>query len=256
MILIFLSSTIGIVTSTSDIYSVAYFLAPGNMIVENIVPGGMCPGHFDLSPVEADKISSSKIILAHGWESWLKKVKEINPSIDMIILKTEGNWMIPSIYLKGAEEIYSDLKRRFSGDSVFIDQLNKNFKRLKTTIEITIKITNNEKEKLKGVKVICNAYIKDFLTYLGMDVVATFPPGDEVNVKDISDAVKKGKKEGVVLVVSNLQSGKKVGWTIARELGVNQVIISNFPVNSNYRETLLEDIDSLIKGTNNRNKKS
>ncbi len=256
MILTFLLSTIGVVTSTSDIYSVAYFLAPGNMIVENIVPGGMCPGHFDLSPVEADKISSSKIILAHGWESWLKKVKEINPSIDMIILKTEGNWMIPSIYLKGAEEIYNDLKRRFSGDSVFIDQLNKNFKRLKTTIEMTIKIANKKKEKLKGIKVICNTYIKDFLTYLGMDVVATFPPGDEVNVKDISDAVKKGRKEGVVLVVSNLQSGKKVGWTIARELGVNQVVISNFPVNWNYRETLLEDIDSLIKGTNNRNKKS
>jgi len=256
MILLFLSSTIGVVTSTSDIYSIADFLAPGNMIVENIVPGGMCPGHFDLSPVEADKITSSKIILAHGWESWLKKVTEINPSIDMMILKTEGNWMIPSIYLKGAEEIYNDFKEKFNSNSVFIDQLNKNYKRLKTTIEITMKVTNKEKEKLKGKKVICNAYIKDFLTYLGMDVVATFPAGDEVNVRDISNAVKIGKKEGVVLVVSNLQSGKKVGLTIARELGVNQVVISNFPVNGNYRETLLEDIDSLIKGTNSRNKKS
>ena len=49
MNLIFLILSMGIVTSTTDIYSVVEAIAPDDAKVVNILSGGMCPGHFDLS---------------------------------------------------------------------------------------------------------------------------------------------------------------------------------------------------------------
>ena len=89
MNLLFLILSMGIVTSTTDISSVVKALAPLDAKVVNIVPGGVCPGHFDLSPGEANLIFLSDLIIYHGYESWFKKIEELDqfPKLEELYLR-------------------------------------------------------------------------------------------------------------------------------------------------------------------------
>ncbi len=247
MNLLFLILSMGIVTSTTDISSVVEAVAPDDAKVVNIVPGGMCPGHFDLSPVEANLIFLSDLIIYHGYESWFKKIEELKLDINIVDLETDGSWMIPEVYLKGALEISNVLKGEYSSDSIRIDEINKKYKKLKTSIDSLSVIVSEKKECIKGLRVICNEHQKDLLEFLGAEVISVFSPGDNISLKEISEVVKVGKEQNVQLVVDNLQSGKKVGRTIADELESKYIIFSNFPDEEGYKATLLSNINLLME---------
>jgi len=256
MILLYFVLSFGIVTSTTDISSVVEAIAPDDVKVVNIVPGGVCPGHFDLSPAEANLIFLSDLIIYHGYESWFTKVEELKLDIDIVDLKTDGSWMIPDVYLKGALEIRSVLKNQYSSDSISIHEIDKKYERFKMSIDSISNIVAQKKESIKGIKVICNKHQKDFLLFLGLEVVSVFSPGDDISLKEISEVVKIGKEENVQLVVDNLQSGRKVGSTIADELKSDYIIFSNFPEEQGYKTTLLINIDLLLEILSDKDTKS
>jgi ABC-type Zn uptake system ZnuABC Zn-binding protein ZnuA len=256
MSLLLLILSMGIVTSTTDISSVVEAIAPDDAKVVNIVPGGMCPGHFDLSPVEANLIFLSDLIIYHGYESWFKKIEELGLDIDIVDLKTDDNWMIPEVYLKGALEVSNLLKEEYISDSIHIDEINKKYKKLKTSIDSLSVVISEKKKSIKGLKVICNEHQKDLLEFLGAEVVSVFPPGDDISLKEISEVVKVGREKNVQLVVDNLQSGQKVGRTIADELKSKYIIFSNFPDKEGYKATLLNNINILMGILSDKNTKS
>jgi len=256
MNLLFLILSMGIVTSTTDISSVVEAVAPDDAKVVNIVPGGVCPGHFDLSPVEANLIFLSDLIIYHGYESWFKKIEELDLDIDIVDLKTDGSWMIPNVYLKGALEISNILKEEYSSDSIRMDEINKKYKKLKTSIDSLSVIVSEKKKSIKGFKVICNEHQKDLLEFLGAEVISVFSPGDDISLKEISEVVKVGREENVQLVVDNLQSGQKVGRTIADELKSKYIIFSNFPDEDGYKATLLSNINLLMEILSDKDTKS
>ena len=247
MSLLFLIFSMGIVTSTTDIYSVVEAIAPDDAKVVNIVSGGMCPGHFDLTPAEANLIFLSDLIIYHGYESWFKKIEELKLDIDIVDLKTDGSWMIPDVYKEGASEIYDILKKEYSSDSVSVRKIDKKYEKFKMSADSISNIVREKKESIKGIKVICSDRQKDFLLFLGAEVVAVFSPGDDISLKEISEVVKIGKEQNVQVVVDNLQSGKKVGSTIADELESDYIIFSNFPEEQGYKVTLLNNIDLLLE---------
>ncbi len=253
---LFLLVSIRIVTSTSDISLVVKALAPDEVEVVNIIPGGMCPGHFDLSPGEANLIFTSDLILYHGFETWFKKVEDLRTGIKVIDLKTDENWMIPEVYCKGASEICDILKEECGSVNPDIVEIDKNYKRLKIKIDSLSVLVSKRSKSLKGIEVICNEHQKDFLEFLGMKVVSVFSPGDELSIKEISEVIKIGKEKDVKIIVDNLQSGWKVGETLAKELEGTYIILSNFPDERGYEETLLGNIDTLLENLSDKNKKS
>jgi len=256
MNLLFLISSMGIVTSTTDIYSVVGAIAPDDAKVVNIMPGGMCPGHFDLSPVEANKLFLSDVIIYHGFESWFKKVEGLKLDVTIVDLQTDGNWMIPDVYKKGALEIYDILKREYGSDSVNIREIDKKYEKFKMSVDSISDIVAKKKESIKGIEVICNEHQKDFLLFLGAEVVAVFSPGDDISLKEIAEVIKAGREKNVQLVVDNLQSGHKVGRTIADELESKYVVLSNFPEEKGYKSTLLSNINLLLDILIDKDKRS
>jgi zinc transport system substrate-binding protein len=256
MNLLFLILSLDIVTSTADISSVVETIAPDDAKVVNMVPGGMCPGHFDLSPVEANELFLSDLIIYHGFESWLKKVEELNLDVKIVDLKTDGNWMVPDVYLEGAREISEILKREYDSDSVRVDRINNNYKKLEMKIDSLSLIIARKKEPIEGVKVLCNEHQKEFLEFLGAEVFAVFSPGDDISLKEIAEVIKIAREKEVQLVVDNLQSGNKVGRTIADELETRYIILSNFPEEKGYEATLLGNINLLLDILSDKDKRS
>src|SRR6056297_188524 len=57
--------------TTTALSAVVQAVGGDRMEVQTIIPFGMCPGHFDLTPGEADKLRNADVILCHGFERFL-----------------------------------------------------------------------------------------------------------------------------------------------------------------------------------------
>ncbi len=93
------------------------------------------------------------------------------------------------------------------------------------------------------MKVIASARQADFLTWAGLNVVATFASPQALTPQTVKDLIDRGKAEGVRLVINNLQDGQDAGKAIARELGVINLNLSNFPGGFDNTETWEKAID-------------
>lgn len=228
------SERIKLVTTTSDIECIVREIGKGKVEVINIVSPSLCPGHFELKIKDLLEIQKGKAILYHGWERWMEKIKD---GTEKIPVDVEGNWMIPDINLKASKKILEILLEiEPEGDKVF----RENFSIYRGRLENLIKEIGVLKNKFKGLKVISSLRQRDFLEYLGIEVVSIFDDS-EMSVKEISEIVIKGK-ENVKLVVDNLQRESDSGKRIAEEIGAKYIVLTNFPIKGSYENSLRENI--------------
>ena len=232
-----------VLASTSDIEYVLSYLGDGIFEVREIVPGGMCPGHFDLSPRDAYLLTDGDILISHGWEGWLKKVEKLESHPEIYRVKTKGNWMVPSVMKQACDELYILLRQRIS-DSVKVKKLEQNRNSLIELIDSLDMEIKHLSSSLKGIRVVCNEFVMDQLEYLGMDVVKTFPSGSDVTPENIKEVLKT---RDVKIIVDNLQSVGKTGEVISREMQIPLVVISNFPLNRDYQGTMIGNVKKLLE---------
>jgi ABC-type Zn uptake system ZnuABC Zn-binding protein ZnuA len=102
--------------------------------------------------------------------------------------------------------------------------------------------------------VVCAGMNRDFAAWMGLRVIADFPRDEDISVKDIRDILAECRKQGARLVIDNMQSGGKIGQTIAENMDIPLVILTNFPetgvpVSSGYPyiRTLTENCSSVVK---------
>ena len=57
-----------VVTSTSLIAQIVERIGGDKVDVVNIIPPGQCPGHFDCTPGDIQKLADADLFLLHGWQ--------------------------------------------------------------------------------------------------------------------------------------------------------------------------------------------
>jgi len=60
-------------------------------------------------------------------------------------------------------------------------------------------------------------------------VSAEFQRDDDLSLRNLQDVIQKARKAGARIVVDNRQSSGKAGQTLARQLDLPLVMLSNFP---------------------------
>ncbi len=236
--ILFSSEKIKIITTTSDIESIVKVLGKGRVEVVNIVPPSLCPGHFELKLKDLAEIQKGKVILFHGWERWMENLKE---GPERIQVEVDGNWMIPDINLKASEKMLNLLlKIDPEGKEIF----ERNFSIYKKELENLKMECREVKKRIEGLKVIASIRQKDFLSWLGMDVVSNFDDS-EISLKEMKEIVERGRRENVKLVVDNLQRESVSGRRIAEEIGAKYIVLTNFPNKGLYIESFLENLKKI-----------
>lgn len=194
--------------------------------VTPLVPFGMCPGHFDITPREAQALGKAELVLAHGYERFLEDVKASNPRIAVTKVGVDGNWMVPEVQKAGARAVTELLcARRPAMAAMFRGNLA-------VYLRGVDEAAGAEQAKLKrfqGTRVLCSSMNRQFIEWLGFDVLAAFPRDEDISAKALADIVLRAKANSVRLVIDNRQSSGKVGRTFADELGVPLVVLNNFP---------------------------
>lgn len=216
-----------ITCTTTLIESAVRAIGRDRVSATTIVPFGMCPGHFDISPGEVKRIKESDLFIAHGFERFLRDlVNGDKHTIPLVSVGVRENWMIPGVHIQAVERITDILSSHGPSSAAFFE---KNAAQYSGAIRRAEKQLLGKLAYLRDTPVICSELNASFIRWLGFSVVATFPRDEDVSVRGMSDIVIAAKRAGVHCVIDNLQSSGRVGKSLASELGISLVMLSNFP---------------------------
>ncbi len=217
-----------IVVATSEVFgSLARTIGGEEVLVITIIPAGFCPAHYDLRPSDFLHLAQAKLVLYHGFEPWMDRLlANVNPQA--VVIKLGGPWNYPEALAGKAQAVAEALAKILpEKDEVFERNLSSFLSALEA---LSQEIQNKAQElKLSTVPTIVMVWQESFARWLGLDVVATYPPEERLSVKDLAELAKKGRENGVKLVIDNLQSGVSFGGRLAQAIGATHVVLTNFP---------------------------
>ena len=234
---------ISVVASTTMIEAVVMEVGGTTVDVQALVPGGMCPGHFDIKPRQMQEIERSDLFLYHGWEHWLPKVTQATGlGTEIIGIDISGEWMVPDVHLNAIHTVRDLLTSvRPEMESYYREQ----------ALAYENSVLSEARTICAGfapyreTPVICSELQSDFLTWAGFDVLETYGRAESMSPRIMEDLIRAGRLNEVRLVVDNRQSGPSVGAGIAREIGAEHVVLTNFPVDGSYLDALRSNVEAL-----------
>ncbi|MEA1993031.1 MAG: metal ABC transporter substrate-binding protein [Euryarchaeota archaeon] len=230
MILLSMVSTINaeekktVICTTTVIESFVEEIGREKVEVISLVQPGTCPAHFDITPGDVHNVSNASLIIYSGIEPWLDDLIKSSGNEDVKKVLTEGEWNTPEHIIEKMREIRDALSDVNPTNAEYYEKnAEEAIKKIKETGEEIQKDADSLNVKNKDV--ICMQWQKQFVEWMGFNVVATYGPPEKVSMKDINELTKKK----AILVIDNLQSGTKLGSQIAAEIGARHVILTNFP---------------------------
>lgn len=235
-----------ITVTTSDIYQVVKEIGGDKVDVQMIVQPLVCPSNYDITPKVVKRTEESNLVLSHRWETWVGRLRVQAGERGILYkqVKTEGNWMIPYIHIRAAEEIKDMLSYMDEEHSKYYEE---NFTDYIFRINFAAGEVQKQLEDAYGRKVISNEKIKDFLEWIGFEVVATYGKSEDLTAKKLAYLVSEGKKRNVKIVIDNLQAGAGAGRELADNINAKQCVISNFPIGNSYVNTLKDNGKRIFK---------
>ena len=238
-----------VVTSTSLLAFIVEQIGDDTLEVVNIIPPTQCPSHFDVKPGDIQKLSEADIFFMHGWQGEKFTTDLItsaeNPSLTVVKVDMQGNWMTPSVQIKATDKLISELCQ-IDPDNCPI------YEESAIKYQTTISRKGDElkdilsKVNTSKVNVLCAEQQAGFVKWAGLNIAGTFGRPDSLTPQVIKELVDKGRAEDVTLIIDNLQSGPDAGASIAEELGCNRIILSNFPGGFDDTETWEKAIEKNV----------
>ena len=236
---------IKVVATTTLIETIVKTIGKDKVSVVTIVPGGMCPGHFDIKHADIETLSKASILLNHGWEKWITNLINSVENKELVVktISLEGNWMVPDVHIQAVDEITKILCKVDSQNTRCYQESSNSYKE---AINLEVVRIQELMRNFEGTKVICAKHQSGFFTWLGFKVVAIYGRAEEMTPKELVKIIKTASEEGVQIVVDNLQSGATAGVQIAEEIGARHIVLTNFPIKGSYIASLKENINKII----------
>lgn len=233
-----------VVASTTLIGSVVAAVGGDRFAVTTIMPAGICPGHFDLQPSHVVAASQARLIINHGWETWLPRLRAAteNPSLRVVTVKTAGNWMLPAVHKEAVLEI-CDLLSRTEPASAGTFRLRAG--RYRSQIDSASALAQTLLADRLKPAALASEHQAGFLVWLGFDTVASYGRPEDITARELVRLARLGLGSDVGIVVDNLQSGPDAGLDLARSIGARHVNLSNFPLECSYIDALLANAKAL-----------
>ncbi len=192
-----------------------------------LIPGGMCPAHYDLRPSDVAAVARAALVLHHGFEPWMENLIKSSGS-KALVVKTGDDWNVPPNAVQQVGIVRDALEKILPKDAPAVHQNALAFQ--KRIEELAGRLLARAQQlTVQEAKVISQAFQAKFVSWLGFTVIGTYPPPERVSAQLFLQLVQLGREQKVALVVDNLQSGVGVGARLAFEIGAINVVLTNFP---------------------------
>jgi len=217
-----------VVVTTSLIATAVRDVAGDAVDIETLMPAGTCPGQFDLEPQQVRRVRTAVLVIRHDMQGFLDtRFAAAGVPADAVIAPAFGEpFNVPANYAKYCTVLAAALARP---PPAVTAATGPRLAAIRAQAERATGEMRRQAQPLAGVHVVAAAFQAGFLRWLGLDVVATFPPADDPPPGLLQNAVATGRARGAALVVGNEQNGRRVPAAIAQALGVEVAMLSNFP---------------------------
>ena len=232
-----------VVTSTTMISSVVKQVGGKLIHTSALAPGDILPDDFDIKPAHIEAIERADLFLYHGWEDWLAGLPATTGrDVEMTSIDIEGNWMVPEIHLEAIHRIRDllvsvDPSRQKSYEKQALEYENRVLQAMETVC--------TELRPYQGTPVICSEPQADLLNWIGLDILGTYPRGEDISVETFQQLIETGRRHQVRLVVYDLQSGPGPAPQIAHEIGAEHMGLAGSPLKDSYIDALLSNARAL-----------
>ncbi len=102
-------------------------------------------------------------------------------------------------------------------------------------------------KNLAEINVLCDEQQAGFVKWAGLNIIASYGRPESFTPQVTKDLIDKGRGQKVTLVIDNMQTGGESGKSLAQELGVKHIVLSNFPGGYDDTETWEKAIDKNIE---------
>ena len=213
-----------VLATTSVLSSIVRDLAGDRVVVEVIASPSICPAHYDIKPSDVEKVREANLILRHGIEPWIEDLVKASGS-NAPIITVKGPWNTPG-FLREKYIAVANALNEYLGINVSMD-----LERCLRVINETSKWLKSfaEENGFTGTPVVAMEWQKDFLSFLGFNIVASYGPPEKVTPKQYEEIIMNATEKNALLIVDNLQSGTELGRKIASEINGVEVALTNFP---------------------------
>ena len=240
-----------IAVANSYLQCVVQDLCGNQTEILSLVPPGMCPGHFDISPAQVNQLCKCRILLLFDFqkriEDSLLRIKEKGLKIGSI--HALPGLCVPETYLAACRDACNILSQQYP------DRKDRLSRRLKLIEERLENLSNGlfvqiKRSGLNSAKVLASDHQAQFCNWLGLDVIATFVGSDIETVSNINRCIQKADEHTVGFIIANRQEGTALANALAERLGARTVVFSNFPetvINrDNFDRLLVENVQALL----------
>ncbi len=233
-------------------------LTAGRAKTRLLISGSACPGHTDVKASDLVFAANAQGIYVHPRQMTLPSLTQLFAAKEQLRTRTHGigvsgSWLIPDVQIQASRAVAKTLVQGETSDfsDAVYARLQKRIERIKDFSEGLEPV----RTRFHGKPVVSALMQKDFVSWCGFSIAATFGGAESMNPKILAEIIALARKRRVIGVVENLQSGKEAGLPIAEELKIPRAILSNFPGSDDnvpdYFSLVRENIRQLLLLTGN-----
>jgi zinc transport system substrate-binding protein len=219
-------------------------LAGSTVNLVQVVPPGMCPGHFDIRPGTVKAIQNCSLFILFDFQrSIAEKIDVLSmKGMQAIYIEAPEGLSVPDSYLAGCETTLEALAGVFPENQGAYRQ---RFEEIRQRLHLLEQQIQQEiaAAGLENAKVVASGHQGQFCRWLGLDPVGLYSGPESTTPAQMEKLLADAKSSGVRFVVANLQEGVQAGEAFAYQLGVPLVVFSNFPS----METGQKSFDELVR---------
>ncbi len=195
-----------------------------------LAPPGMCPGHFDISPGQVNKLCKCRILLRFDFQKGIDESlsRMEDKGLKIVSVRALPGLCVPETYLAACQDVCSILSQQYpEREEQYKQRVKLIEKRLENLgAELLMKI---KRSSLGTAKVLASNHQVEFCNWLGLETIATFVGSDAETVSNIQNCLGKAKEYNISFVIANKQEGTALAEALAERLGAKVVVFNNFP---------------------------
>lgn len=233
-------------------------LTAGRAKTRLLISGSACPGHTDVKASDLVFAANAQGIYVHPRQMTLPSLTQLFAAKEQLRTRTHaiaisGSWLIPDVQIQASRAVAKTLVQGETSDfsNAVYGRLQKRLERIQAFSDGLTPV----RARFHGKPVVSALMQKDFVSWCGFSVAATFGGAESMNPKTLGQTIALARKHRAIGVVENLQSGQEAGVPIAEELKIPRAILSNFPgLDDNvpdYFSLVRENIKQLLLLTGN-----
>ena len=255
-----------VITSIAPIAEIVREAFGESVQVEYLVPPGVDPHQYQLTPEQIEKIQKADVIVTIGHLPLEEKIEELEKEG---ILKGEvlgiedyqrygfrylperwynnkynphGIWLDPYNALAIAEATKEALKSRYSGQNIFEAQYSLFKAKVEAIILAYQKMNLSEKQAI--IELPSQQYA---LEWMGIEVIASIKPEEEIPAKSVDELLEMVKTVDVIVYSADSpESLKNAVLELSRKTGVPTIGISTIWSEKEYTEVLIQNSANIV----------